>query len=159
MSDVTIYHNPKCGTSRNTLAMIRNAGIEPQVVLYLETPPSRAQLKALFKRAGVGVRDALREKGTPYAELGLDNPALDDEALLDAIEAHPILLNRPFVQHAAGRAAVPPVGAGAGHPAGAAARRLHQGRRRGRDRRTGQAHPEVNAPGAASGRINTHFQG
>ena len=93
MSDVTIYHNP--GTSRNTLAMIRNAGIEPQVVLYLETPPSRAQLKALFKRAGVGVRDALREKGTPYAELGLDNPALDDEALLDAIEAHPILLNRP----------------------------------------------------------------
>ena len=97
MSDVTIYHNPKCGTSRNTLAMIRNAGIEPQVVLYLETLPSRAQLKALFKRAGVGVRDALREKGTPYAELGLDNPALDDEALLDAIEAHPILLNRPFV--------------------------------------------------------------
>ena len=95
MSDVTIYHNPKCGTSRNTLAMIRNAGIEPQVVLYLETPPSRAQLKALFKRAGVGVRDALREKGTPYAELGLDNPALDDEALLDAIEAHPILLNCP----------------------------------------------------------------
>ena len=125
MSDVTIYHNPKCGTSRNTLAMIRNAGIEPQVVLYLETPPSRAELKALFKRAGVGVRDALREKGTPYAELGLDNPALDDEALLDAIEAHPILLNRPFVSTPLG-AAVPPVRASAGHPAGAAARRLHQ---------------------------------
>ena len=97
MSDVTIYHNPKCGTSRNTLAMIRNAGIEPQVVLYLETPPSRAELKALFKGAGITVRDALREKGTPYAELGLDDATLSDDALLDAIEAHPILLNRPFV--------------------------------------------------------------
>ncbi|MGE8658116.1 MAG: arsenate reductase (glutaredoxin) [Achromobacter sp.] len=97
MSDVTIYHNPKCGTSRNTLAMIRNAGIEPRVVLYLETPPSRAELQALFKRAGITVREALREKGTPYAELGLDDPSLSDEALLDAIEAHPILLNRPFV--------------------------------------------------------------
>ncbi|CAB3648813.1 MAG: arsenate reductase (glutaredoxin) [Achromobacter pulmonis] len=97
MSDVTIYHNPKCGTSRNTLAMIRNAGIEPSVVLYLETPPSRAELQALFKRAGITVRDALREKGTPYAELGLDDTSLSDDALLDAIEAHPILLNRPFV--------------------------------------------------------------
>lgn len=97
MSDVTIYHNPKCGTSRNTLAMIRNAGIEPQVVLYLETPPSRATLKALFKQAGISVRDALREKGTPYLELGLDNVTLPDDALLDAIEQHPILLNRPFV--------------------------------------------------------------
>ncbi len=97
MSDVTIYHNPKCGTSRNTLAMIRNAGIEPSVVLYMETPPSRAELQALFKRAGITVRDALREKGTPYAELGLDDTSLSDDALLDAIEAHPILLNRPFV--------------------------------------------------------------
>ncbi|NQE97985.1 arsenate reductase (glutaredoxin), partial [Bacillus subtilis] len=93
MSDVTIYHNPKCGTSRNTLAMIRNAGIEPEVVLYLETPPSRATLKALFKKAGISVRDALREKGTPYQELGLDDTSLTDEALLDAIEQHPILLN------------------------------------------------------------------
>lgn len=97
MSDVTIYHNPKCGTSCNTLAMIRNAGIEPTVVPYLETPPSRAELKALFQRAGITVRDALREKGTPYAELGLDDASLGDDALLDAIEAHPILLNRPFV--------------------------------------------------------------
>ncbi len=97
MSDVTIYHNPKCGTSRNTLAMIRNAGIEPDVVLYLETPPSRATLKALFKQAGISVRDALREKGTPYQELGLGDATLSDDALLDAIEQHPILLNRPFV--------------------------------------------------------------
>ncbi|WMD20454.1 arsenate reductase (glutaredoxin) [Achromobacter seleniivolatilans] len=97
MSNVTIYHNPKCGTSRNTLAMIRNAGIEPEVVLYLETPPSRATLKALFKQAGISVRDALREKGTPYLELGLDDVSLAEDALLDAIEQHPILLNRPFV--------------------------------------------------------------
>ena len=97
MSDVTIYHNPKCGTSRNTLAMIRNAGIEPQVVLYLETPPSRATLKALFKQAGISVRDALREKGTPYAYLGLGNETLSDDALLDAMIAHPILINRPIV--------------------------------------------------------------
>ena len=97
MSDATIYHNPKCGTSRNTLGLIRNAGIEPQVVLYLETPPSRDTLKALFKQAGISVRDALREKGTPYAELGLDDTSLSDDALLDAIEQHPILLNRPFV--------------------------------------------------------------
>ena len=103
MSDVTIYHNPKCGTSRNTLAMIRNAGIEPNVVLYVETPPSRATLKALFKQAGISVRDALREKGTPYLELGLDNASLPDDALLDAIEQHPILLNRPFVSTPLGR--------------------------------------------------------
>ncbi|MDA4544057.1 arsenate reductase (glutaredoxin), partial [Escherichia coli] len=90
-------HNPKCGTSRNTLALIRNAGIEPTVVLYVETPPSRATLKALFKKAGISVRDALREKGTPYQELGLDDTSLSDDALLDAIEQHPILLNRPFV--------------------------------------------------------------
>lgn len=95
--NVTIYHNPNCGTSRNTLAMIRNAGIEPRVVAYLETPPDRAQIKDLVAKAGLTVRDALREKGTPYLELGLDNPALSDDALLDAIEAHPILLNRPFV--------------------------------------------------------------
>ncbi|WP_251865613.1 arsenate reductase (glutaredoxin) [Achromobacter sp. Marseille-Q4962] len=97
MTDVTIYHNPKCGTSRNTLALIRNAGIEPEIVLYLEKPPTRATLKALFKKAGIGVRDALREKGTPYEELGLGDPSLSDDALLDAIEQHPILLNRPFV--------------------------------------------------------------
>jgi len=95
--DVVIYHNPACGTSRNTLAMIRNAGVEPHVVEYLKTPPSRALIKQLLSRAGLSVRDALREKGTPYAELGLANSALTDDQLLDAIEAHPVLLNRPLV--------------------------------------------------------------
>jgi len=95
--DVVIYHNPACGTSRNTLAMIRNAGIEPHVIEYLKTPPARALLKQLLTRAGLTVRDALREKGTPYAELGLGDSALTDDQLLDAIQAHPILLNRPLV--------------------------------------------------------------
>ncbi len=95
--DVIVYHNPTCGTSRNTLAMIRNAGIEPHVVEYLKTPPNRVLIKQLLARAGLGVRDVLREKGTPYAELGLEDPALNDEQLLDAIEAHPVLLNRPLV--------------------------------------------------------------
>lgn len=95
--DVTIYHNPDCGTSRNTLAMIRNAGIEPHVIEYLKTPPNRARLEDLISRAGLSVREALREKGTPYAELGLGDPALSDDALLDAMMAHPILINRPFV--------------------------------------------------------------
>lgn len=95
--DVIIYHNPDCGTSRNTLAMIRNAGIEPHVIEYLKTPPNRARLEDLISRAGLSVRDALREKGTPYAELGLGDPALSDDALLDAMMAHPILINRPFV--------------------------------------------------------------
>jgi arsenate reductase (glutaredoxin) len=95
--DVAIYHNPACGTSRNTLAMIRNAGIEPQVIEYLKTPPTRSQLSDLVARMAVTVRDILREKGTPYAELGLDDPALTDAQLLDAIERHPILMNRPIV--------------------------------------------------------------
>lgn len=95
--DVVIYHNPECGTSRNTLAMIRNAGIEPHVVEYLKTPPSRALIKQLVARAGLTVREVLREKGTPYAELGMGDLALTDEQLLDAIEAHPILMNRPLV--------------------------------------------------------------
>lgn len=94
---VTIYHNPTCGTSRNTLAMIRNAGIEPIVIEYLSAPPNRPTLQALIRDAGLTVREAIREKGTPYAELGLDDPALSDEALLDAMLAHPILINRPFV--------------------------------------------------------------
>ncbi len=94
---VTIYHNPACGTSRNTLAMIRNAGIEPTVVEYLQTPPSRAELKAMITDAGLTVREAIREKGTPYAELGLDDAALSDEQLLDAMVKEPILINRPFV--------------------------------------------------------------
>lgn len=95
--NVTIYHNPSCGTSRNTLALIRNAGIEPIVIEYLKTPPSRQELKDLIRRAGLTVREAIREKGTPYAELGLDDKTLTDEQLLDAMEAHPILINRPFV--------------------------------------------------------------
>ena len=95
--DVVIYHNPDCGTSRNTLALIRNAGIEPHVVEYLMTPPNRILIRQLAERAGVTVRDLLREKGTPYAEFGLADMSLSDDRLLDAIEAHPILLNRPLV--------------------------------------------------------------
>jgi arsenate reductase len=95
--DVIIYHNPDCGTSRNTLAMIRNAGIEPHVVEYLKTPPARALLKLLVARMGLSVRDLLREKGTPFHELGLSNPGLSDDQLLDAMVAHPILINRPIV--------------------------------------------------------------
>lgn len=94
---VTIYHNPNCGTSRNTLAMIRASGVEPQVVEYLTTPPTRAELISLMARMGVGPRDVLRENGTPYAELGLGDPSLSDDALIDAMMAHPILINRPIV--------------------------------------------------------------
>ncbi len=97
MSDVTIYHNPKCGTSRNTLALIRNAGIEPTIVRYLETPPPRKVLRDLFKRAGLSVREAMREKEAIFNELDLGRESLTDDDLLDAIEQHPILLNRPFV--------------------------------------------------------------
>ncbi|NYT24440.1 arsenate reductase (glutaredoxin) [Alcaligenaceae bacterium] len=97
MSGVVIYHNPKCGTSRNTLALIRNAGIEPQVIEYITTPPERQVLKSLIERAGLSVREALREKGTPFQELGLGDTSLSDDALLDAMLAHPILINRPFV--------------------------------------------------------------
>ena len=95
--DIVIYHNPGCGTSRNTLAMIRNAGIEPHVVEYLKTPPSRALLASLIGRMGLSTRELLREKGTPYRELGLDDPSLGDDALLDAMLAHPLLINRPLV--------------------------------------------------------------
>ncbi|MBB3288767.1 MULTISPECIES: arsenate reductase (glutaredoxin) [Rhizobium] len=95
--NVTIYHNPDCGTSRNTLAMIRNAGIEPTVIEYLKNPPTRAQLVKLIADAGLTVREAIREKGTPYAELGLDNADLTGAQLLDAMIKDPILINRPFV--------------------------------------------------------------
>ena len=97
MSGVTIYHNPDCGTSRNTLALIRNAGIEPVVIEYLRHPPDRQRLAEMISAAGLSVREALREKGTPYTELGLDDPVLGDEQLLDAMMALPILINRPFV--------------------------------------------------------------
>lgn len=97
MTDIIIYHNPECGTSRNALAMIRNAGIEPHIIEYLKTPPSRTLLIALIERAGISSRALLREKGTPYAELGLGDESLGDEALIDAMMAHPILINRPLV--------------------------------------------------------------
>lgn len=96
-TDLIIYHNPECGTSRNVLGLIRNAGIEPHVIEYLKTPPARALLVQLIERAGITPRDLLREKGTPYAELGVGDPSLSDDALLDAMMAHPILINRPLV--------------------------------------------------------------
>ncbi|UXS39285.1 arsenate reductase (glutaredoxin) [Agrobacterium tumefaciens] len=95
--DITIYHNPSCGTSRNTLALIRAAGIEPTVIEYLREPPTRENLARMIADAGLTVREAMREKGTPYAELGLDNPDLTDDQLLDAMMETPILINRPFV--------------------------------------------------------------
>jgi arsenate reductase len=95
--DVIIYHNPACGTSRNTLGLIRNAGIEPHVIEYLKTPPSRDLLKSLIQRMGVSVRDLVRVKGTPYQELKLDDPGVTDNQFLDAMMAHPILINRPIV--------------------------------------------------------------
>ena len=95
--DITIYHNPACGTSRNTLALIRNTGVEPQVIEYLQQPPTRETLADLIARAGLSVREAIRQKGTPYLELGLDQAQISDETLLDAMLAHPILINRPFV--------------------------------------------------------------
>jgi len=96
-TDIIIYHNPECGTSRNALAMIRNAGVEPHVIEYLKTPPTRALLVELIDRAGMAPRDLLREKGTPYAELGLNDTSLSDDALVNAMMAHPILINRPLV--------------------------------------------------------------
>jgi arsenate reductase len=95
--DIVIYHNPECGTSRNVLGLIRNAGIEPHVIEYLKTPPARALLVELIARAGIAPRDLLREKGTPYAALGLGDASLSDDALVDAMMAHPILINRPLV--------------------------------------------------------------
>jgi arsenate reductase len=94
---ITIYHNPDCGTSRNALAMIRNSGVEPRIVEYLKTPPTRETLTALIAQMGISARALLREKGTPYRELGLDDPSLTDDKLLDAMMAHPILINRPIV--------------------------------------------------------------
>ncbi len=96
-ADIVIYHNPDCGTSRNTLGLIRNAGIEPHVIEYLKTPPARALLEQLIARAGITPRELLREKGTPFAELGLDNTKLSDSELVDAMMAHTTLINRPLV--------------------------------------------------------------
>jgi arsenate reductase len=95
--DIVVYHNPACGTSRNTLALIRNAGIEPHVVEYLKSPPSRAQLQSLLARMGIGARELLREKEALCHELGLDDPAVGADVLLDAMVSHPLLVNRPIV--------------------------------------------------------------
>lgn len=97
MTDIVIYHNPACGTSRNVVALIRNSGVEPHVVEYLKTPPARALLVDMMARAGLTSRDLLREKGTPFAELGLSDETLSDDALIDAMMAHPVLINRPLV--------------------------------------------------------------
>ncbi|QJU57340.1 arsenate reductase (glutaredoxin) [Sphingomonas sp. AP4-R1] len=97
MTDIVIYHNPACGTSRNVLELIRNSGVEPHVIEYLKTPPSRALLVDMVDRAGMTPRDLLREKGTPYAELGLGDASLSDQLLVDAMMEHPILINRPLV--------------------------------------------------------------
>jgi arsenate reductase len=121
--DVIIYHNPDCGTSRNALALIRNAGIEPHVVEYLKTPPSRGMLKGLVARMGVPIREVIREKGTPYAELGLADPSLADDALVDAMLAHPSLINRPIV--------VTPLGVRLCRPSEAVLDILPQGSQRG----------------------------
>lgn len=95
--DVITYHNPACGTSRNTLGLIRNAGVEPHIIEYLKTPPTREMLANLIERMGVSVRSVLRQKGTPYADLGLGDAAISDDALLDAMVQHPVLINRPIV--------------------------------------------------------------
>src|SRR5258708_2795949 len=102
MIDLIIYHNPMCGTSRNTLGLIRNAGIEPHVIEYLKCPPARALLKSLIARMGAPVRSVIRIKDTPYQELGLDDSSLTEDQLLDAMLAHPILINRPIVVSPAG---------------------------------------------------------
>lgn len=99
---VTIFHNPQCGTSRNVLALIRNSGVEPRVVEYLKTPPTRDELVGLITAMGLPVRDVLRQKGTPYDELGLGDASVGDDALIDAVLAHPILMNRPIVVTALG---------------------------------------------------------
>lgn len=95
---VTIYHNPKCGTSRNTLAMIKQSGVEPTVIEYLKTPPTKTKLKEMIKAIGISPRELLRRKGTPYDELGLDDESLTDAQLVDAMMEHPILINRPIVE-------------------------------------------------------------
>ena len=134
--DIVIYHNPDCGTSRNVLGLIRNAGIEPHVVEY-KSPPSRALLKHLITRMGVSVRSLLREKGTPYTELGLGSPDLTDDHLLDAMIDHPILINRPIVVSPLDLKLCRPRGR-ARHLAADPAKRIPQGRRRARCGHRGQ---------------------
>ena len=132
--DVIIYHNRDCGTSRNTLGLIRNAGVEPHIIEYLKCPPTRLLLRQLIGRMGLNVRDVLREKGTPFHELRLSDPSLTDEQLLDAMMAHPILINRPIVVSPKGVKALQAI-RGGDRPSSAATRSLHQGGWRARDRR------------------------
>jgi arsenate reductase len=131
---VTIYHNPACGTSRNVLGLVRNAGIEPKIVEYLTDVPSKEVMLGLIARAGLTLREALRRKGTPYEDLGLDDPEWTDGNILDAVRRFPILLNRPFVVTPLGREIVPSIGDRPEHPAGSAEEALQQGRWRARRR-------------------------
>jgi arsenate reductase (glutaredoxin) len=128
---VTIYHNPNCGTSRNVLAMIRQSGQEPVVIEYLKNPPTRQRLKELIAAMGISVRALLRDKGTPYAELGLADPQWTDDQLLDFMMAHPILINRPIVVTPKGVRLCRPSEGGARHPAKPKYRAVRQGGRRG----------------------------
>ena len=134
---ITIYHNPDCGTSRNTLAIIRQSGEEPEVIEYLKTPPSRERLVELIAAMGMTPRELLREKGTPYAELDLGDPKWTDDEILDFMLAHPILINRPIVVTPLGVVAGAAVGSGSRHPAQSGYRPVHQGGRRGGDRCVG----------------------
>ena len=127
---VTIYHNPDCGTSRNTLAMIRQSGVEPTIIEYLKTPPSREKLKELIAAMGISVRDLLRQKGTPYSDLGLDDPKWTDDQLVDQMLAHPILINRPIVVTEKRRETLPALGNRAPSAAESAYRPVRQGGRR-----------------------------
>lgn len=122
---ITIYHNPQCGTSRNALGLIRNSGVEPEIVEYLKTPPPHEKLVALISAMGISARELLREKGTPYKDLGLDNPALSDEQLIDVMLQYPILINRPIVD-TVGHQTLPAIGHRARHSARRPTRRVSQ---------------------------------
>ena len=142
-SAITIYHNPDCGTSRNTLALIRNSGEEPHVIEYLKAPPGRKRLVTLIGDMGVSVRSVLRQKGTPYDELKLDDATWTDDQLIDFIVEHPVLMNRPIVVTPPGHPLVPTLGSGARHPGGPSACGLCEGRRRTGHRRP---HPPKESP-------------
>jgi arsenate reductase len=151
---VTIYHNPDCGTSRNTLAMIRQSGEEPVVIEYLKHPPDRARLAELIHAMAIPVRALLREKGTPYAELGLGDPKWSDDQLIDFMLAHPILINRPHRGNPEGHPALPSIGSGA-RPAGQTGGSVRQGRRRDR---CGEALAGGRSVARQRGRLGRHVE-